>query len=179
MYISGKQLQRRWKSLRECFRRELKLQQGSSGDGATKKRKYIYFDQLLFLTSTLTDRDTSFNYVAAQYEQDEEHEEGYTSSNSASADVPKRSNEQRKSKEYPQKNYEEDLINILIEKTKEDCDEDKAFLMSLLPKFRKFNDEQRFEAQMEIMKVMRRVQLMSTQGPSTSDHGDVPATSTF
>lgn len=51
--------------------------------------------------------------------------------------------------------------------------------MSLLPKFKKFNDEQRFEAQIEIMKVMRRVQIMPTQIPSTAYHGNVPSTSNF
>ena len=95
------------------------------------------------------------------------------------ADIPERPHKQRKAKGYPKKGYEEELIVILKEKSKEDCDEDKAFLMSLLPKFKKFNDEQRFEAQMEIMKVMRKVQLMPAQGPSTSYHGNVPSTSNF
>lgn len=51
--------------------------------------------------------------------------------------------------------------------------------MSLLPKFKKFTDEQRFEAQIEIMNVMRRVQMMPTQIPSTAYHGNVPSTSNF
>lgn len=51
--------------------------------------------------------------------------------------------------------------------------------MSLLPSFKKFNDDQRFEAQIEILKVMRRVQQMSTQAPPNVYHGTMPFTHTF
>jgi len=40
-----------------------------------------------------------------------------------------------------------------------DVDEDKCFLLSLLPSFRHFNDEQKFLARMEILKIMRHVKL--------------------
>jgi hypothetical protein len=40
-----------------------------------------------------------------------------------------------------------------------DVDEDKCFLLSLLPSFRQFNDEQKFVARMEILKIMRYVKL--------------------
>ena len=38
-------------------------------------------------------------------------------------------------------------------------DEDKCFLLSLLPSFRQFNDEQKFLARMEILKIMRHIKL--------------------
>ena len=38
-------------------------------------------------------------------------------------------------------------------------DEDKCFLLSLLPSFRQFNDEQKFMARLEILKIMRHVRL--------------------
>ena len=122
---------------------------------------------------------TTSNYSAAHDDQEEKHGEGDTLSNSTSADIPERPNKQRKTKKCPKKCFEEELIDVLKGKTKEDCDEDKIFLMSLLPKFKKFNDEQRFEAQMEIMKAMRRVHLMPAQDPSTSYHGNVPSTTNF
>jgi len=40
-----------------------------------------------------------------------------------------------------------------------DVDEDICFLLSLLPSFRHFNDEQKFVARMEIQKIMRHVKL--------------------
>jgi len=40
-----------------------------------------------------------------------------------------------------------------------DVDEDKCFLLSLLLYFRQFNDEQKFLARSEILKIMRHVKL--------------------
>ncbi|XP_066978156.1 uncharacterized protein [Macrobrachium rosenbergii] len=51
--------------------------------------------------------------------------------------------------------------------------------MSLLPKFKKFNDDQRFEANLEILKIMRRVQQKSTQGPPNEYHGTIPPAHAF
>ncbi|XP_052745835.1 uncharacterized protein LOC128199634 [Bicyclus anynana] len=46
----GKEIQTKWNSLRSCFRRELSAQKNiPSGSERKKKRKYIYFDSLLFL----------------------------------------------------------------------------------------------------------------------------------
>ena len=157
----------------------MKLKKDRLEDGGTNKRKYIYFDQLSFLETTFNEREATSNYSAAQEDQDEEHEECNAPSNSMNPDIPERPSKKRKTKECPKKGYEEELIDILKEKAKEDCDEDKAFLMSLLPKFKKFNDKQRFEAQMELMKVMRRVQKMPAQGPFTPYHSNVPSTSNF
>jgi hypothetical protein len=40
-----------------------------------------------------------------------------------------------------------------------DIDKDKCFLLSLLQSFRQFNDEQKFLARMDILKIMRHVKL--------------------
>jgi hypothetical protein len=77
--------------------------------------------------------------------------------------------------------YDESLLQILREKKKEDIDEDRCFLLSLLPSFRQFNDEQKFLAPMEILKIMRHIKLsqnMHTYSsyslPSFSDASNVP-----
>lgn len=45
--------------MRTCFRRELSKQKhGKSGQATTKLRKYVFFDQLLFLLPTMEDRPT-------------------------------------------------------------------------------------------------------------------------
>ena len=157
-FVTGQLVQKRWKSLRECFRREFKSQKGKSGDGATSKRKYIYFDQLLFLASTFNERETTSNYSVSENNEDNDHSECDIPTSGAE-NICQRPEKQRKTTDRPKKSYEEQLIDVLKSKANEDVDEDKAFLMSLLPKLGKFNEEQRFEAQMEIMKVIRNVQL--------------------
>ncbi|XP_044751845.1 uncharacterized protein LOC123311811 [Coccinella septempunctata] len=54
----GNKIQNRWRNLKTCFRRELNKQKGSSGQAASKRKKYVYFDQLLFLLPTMEDRAT-------------------------------------------------------------------------------------------------------------------------
>ena len=49
--------------MKDCFRREIHLQkQRKSGKSGTKRRKYMYFGQMLFLISQTQDRATSSNY---------------------------------------------------------------------------------------------------------------------
>ena len=58
-----KQVQRRWKNMRDCLRRELHLQkQTKSGDPGTKRWKYMHFEQMLFLIPLTQDCATSSNY---------------------------------------------------------------------------------------------------------------------
>lgn len=131
------------------------------------------------LHQLLTSEKTTGNYSALEgNDKEEEREQGDTPSNSANVNNAQRPHKPRKIQGASNNRYEEELLEILRGKTKENCDEDTAFVMSLIPKFKKFNDEQRFEAQIEIMKVMRRVQMMTTQIPSTAYHGNTPSTST-
>ena len=83
--------------------------------------------------------------------------------NFSTVDEAERISSSSKKRKTSENEYEEDPLEMSQQKTKENYEEDKAFVLSLLPKFRRFNDEQRFEAQIEIMKVMRRVQIMPTQ----------------
>ena len=53
--------------------------------------------------------------------------------------------------------YEESLLEIIKEKSRDDIDEDKSFLISLVPSFKKLNDEQKFEAKVEFLNVTRRI----------------------
>jgi len=52
------EVQKKWNSLRNCFARELRLQKETkSGQGAKKRRKYIYFEKLLFLLPSVENRE--------------------------------------------------------------------------------------------------------------------------
>jgi len=48
-------------------------------------------------------------------------------------------------------------LEIIKEKSRDDIDEDRSFLMSLVPSFKKLNDEQKFVAKVEFLNVMRRI----------------------
>lgn len=77
-----------------------------------------------------------------------------------------------KRKKVPQKSYEESLLHILKQKRDEDreIDEDKYFLLSLLPSFKKMNEDQKFFVRTEFLNVMRRVRFSGNNYPIQSGH---------
>jgi len=90
-----------------CFKRELDSQRNAtSGEGSRKRRKYLYFDQLLFLLPHTEDRETQSNLNTLNDE-----EESY--------------NSQEEEKERPRNilkkkqteiSYDESLLQILRQK---------------------------------------------------------------
>jgi 5'-3' exonuclease len=109
-----------------------------SGEGRRKRRKYLNFDQLLFLLPHVEDRTTHSNLRTPSNENEEDED----TSREEEKEVPRIVRQRKRTK----MSYEESLLQILREKKKEDTDidEDRCFLLSLLPSFRQFNDEQNF-----------------------------------
>jgi len=64
---------KKWANLRTCFRRELNAQKNTkSGQAATKRRKYVYFEKLLFLLSCVENRRTEGNLEPNDSHEDED-----------------------------------------------------------------------------------------------------------
>jgi hypothetical protein len=63
----------------------------------------------------------------------------------------------RQQKKRSKTTYEESLLEIIKEKSRDDIDKDKCYLISLVPSFKKLNDEQKFIAKVEFLNVMRRI----------------------
>jgi hypothetical protein len=126
----------------------------ASGQGATKRRKDIYFNQLLFLLPTMQGRSPSVNFTppptANEGDQEvmTEHEVG---------EVPNAKAATYRQQKRPKRTYEKSLLKIIKEKNRDDIDEDKSFLMSLVPAFKNLDGEQKFMAKVEFLNVMRRI----------------------
>ena len=61
-------------------------------------------------------------------------------------------------------------MEIIKERSGDDIDEDKSFLMSLVPSFKKLNDEQKFVAKVEFLNVMRSITFCQTPYNVSSPH---------
>lgn len=147
--------------MRTCFKREYDAQKNEpSGSAAKKRRKYLYFDQLLFLRESVEYRNT-YNNLEHNLSESEDIEEP----SSAIAGTTRPSSKSISRKISTNRSYEESLLQLLREKKDEekDIDDDKYFLLSLLPAFKKFSDDQKFYARTEILHVMRRVQQSGSQ----------------
>lgn len=138
--VAEKHFQKRCKSLKDSFRRELQLLKVKSDDEAPRKRKYIYFDQLSFLSDTMIQRDISCNYSAPLNNEDvayqlEMLDNSVTSRTSLMSRRPK----------AKMKNSEEQVLDASNRQGEKQTDEDKLFPVSLIPKFKKLGDEQKLE----------------------------------
>lgn len=63
-HITGKDTQKRWLNLRNCFARELRLQRDTNSGQSYKKRRIyvdIHFERLMFLLPTIDLRETISN----------------------------------------------------------------------------------------------------------------------
>ena len=70
--------------------------------------------------------------------------------------------QQRESDTSRKINYKQQLLDILKEKSKH-IDEDKTFLLSLVPGFKKLNDDQKYWAKMKMLGIMRKAKNMVFQ----------------
>lgn len=64
-----------------------------------------------------------------------------------------------------QPTYEETLLEILRESRSDENDEDKLFLMSLLPSFKKLTADQKFNVRIEFLQTLQRVSFSNDTGP--------------
>lgn len=158
-FFSGKEIQQRWTNLRTCFQRELKEQKkGISGQAAKKKRKYVYFDQLLFLVPVCEERETGSNLEPPESCQAEEDPDTYSTCAEQTFRPPPvpLSNPRNERAKKSSKSYEQALLDILKEKAEkaEEIDEDKNFALSIVPALKRMPLDMKMEAKMEIMRVL-------------------------
>ncbi|XP_023706828.1 uncharacterized protein LOC111864070 [Cryptotermes secundus] len=148
----GAIIQKRWSNLRTCFSRELKSQkQTKSGQGAVTRRKYIYFDRLLFLIPDIEQRRTESNVGPR-----EDETENISDCDIADEGTPRHpmlsSLPAKKRRLKKNETYEEQLLQILKEKTTATfVDEDTSFALSLVPTLRFLPEANKLQARTEIL----------------------------
>ncbi|XP_069670666.1 uncharacterized protein [Periplaneta americana] len=161
-----KEVQKRWKNLRDCFARELANQRKTvPGQSAKKRRKYLHFDSLSFLLPSGEARPSS-SKITPSKKSNQEIEKHYTP--------------QRTRKTSPTQTSQETsfLRNILQSKQREEIDEDKSFALMLVPMLKRLNDEQKHYARIGILNVMRNAKnIQPTSGIQRAHHGISPAPS--
>ncbi|XP_049762300.1 uncharacterized protein LOC126088181 [Schistocerca cancellata] len=150
-------VQRRWKNLRTCFARELSEQKSvKSGQPAGKRRKYKFYDQLLFLLPTVEVCETSGNAEPlVSNEKPEETEDVRRPPIVRSPHTSSNPNNKKK------KSYEETLLDILREKKETASLMDYPtthFALSLVPMVKAVSTHRIIDAQIEILQVIIRFQ---------------------
>lgn len=145
-------IQRRWKSLRDCFRRELlRIKKMKSGSGQECRRKeYIYFKQLSFLTP-----------ICETKSQEEQTSEGPAEEkNEPESQLPDRLVHPKKKKRKTAGSEEQVLLQTLAKnikkKTNAQDDPDKHFLLGILPHFKSLPENAKLEVKAEFINILKR-----------------------
>lgn len=159
-------MQRKWKSFRDSFRRELaNKKKTKSGAGAqTGRKEYIYFQQLMFLLPICeTKPEELLSESTSQENPDAESVIATDDTTSRpSSTRPKRiktvplSEEQRLFQRLDQ-----NIAQRMSEK-KNDDDPDRHFLLSLLPHFKSLPDNMKLDVQMEFFTTIQKYKKAAT-----------------
>lgn len=154
-FVTGAEIQKKWFNLRTCFARELKAQKTKSGQAASKRRKYIYFDKLLFLMPLMQSRPTEGNVESPETDDDSFND--CASQQSAETARRARTSNARRSTPTDNSTNVTNFQNSLLALLKDDIDEDKNFALSLVPTLRSLTDDEKFEAKIDILNIFKNI----------------------
>nr|XP_014276018.1 uncharacterized protein LOC106680663 [Halyomorpha halys] len=155
-------LHRKWKNLRQCFRRELdKRKNDKSRPGRNGKSAYVYYDLLSFLVPVMGSKSHS----RAVSNVDEEDDETAIQSEDNRDSIPQLQSQPSyfipKKRKHDNEQIAE-LYGVMKQNLSErntahnDEDDDKHFLLSLLKPMRCISPHLKFSLRTEIMQVVGR-----------------------
>ncbi|XP_077283229.1 uncharacterized protein LOC143909198 [Arctopsyche grandis] len=136
----GKFMMSKWKSLKDCFNRELREQKKhKSGDSAKNRKQYEYFERLLFLLPNTEKRERP-----------------------SKISEPQSVNENRNTHGTKRKNsFEENLLTILKNKKtnadEDDCD--RLFLLSFLSDMKRLPIRSKHAVKLQFLQAMNQATL--------------------
>lgn len=149
--FTGVVLHKKWKHIRDNFTRDLQLRKGKSGDGASRKAPYMYAQQLEFLRDTVEPKQTT---NSLQPPDEEQLNDDGPSTSTISTPVQTGIGKKRL---HP---VEERIIHSLdrIDKranTQPD-DDNRHFLLSLLPTLASLPKRMNSNCRLAVMQVLNK-----------------------
>lgn len=139
--------------MRTCFRREFNAQKNiKPGQSVSKRRKYIYYKELLFLLPCMENRPTE-GYL----EEDDSHEnkEGDDESGPSTSTLIR---QQKKRTNVPkQTDLDEALLKKLKSNKTNTVDEDTNFALSLVPSLQNLTAEEKLDAKIGILNIFKQI----------------------
>lgn len=121
---------KKWRNLRDTFKRQLLVEKKIREGHNIKRKEYVYFKQMSFLLPHMVDEEARERVEARASEFARRARHGARRRAHTSAEPPA---------------------------PIEHIDEDKHFLLSLLPSFKRMNEDEKLTAKMEILKVIKDV----------------------
>lgn len=155
--VAGREIQKKWKALKDAYFRSLRTQTVKSGSGASKKRPYPFQQQMSFLQPVTVNRQTSGNMIVEEDDVSAIDIENDQQSEDHVPPVFKKPKSKTK-----KETFETQLLEILkSEQTanqssgSSEDDDNKMFLLSLLPKMRLLSEDASFEFRIKVMQCLQ------------------------
>nr|XP_022908729.1 uncharacterized protein LOC111420051 [Onthophagus taurus] len=159
---SGQNVQQKWLNLRTCFCRELKAQKDvKSGQSASKRRKYIYFEKLMFLLLTIEQRPTESNIPQEETAEVEDHNLDEILIDTSIRTPTSSTKKKRRIQDGDTGNsaVEQEILKAVQQET----DEDTHFALSLVSQLRSLSEDEKFEAKIDILKIFQQMKRRRSQ----------------
>ncbi|XP_011868102.1 PREDICTED: uncharacterized protein LOC105562142 [Vollenhovia emeryi] len=178
--VEEKNLRGKWRNIRDYFMKELKLQKSHKGSGPAgrKRKKYMYFDRLLFLMPTVENKRGSATFNPCKSEESEGEMDNpvieeydplahggasitgsreYLQAGTPSYKVcPRYSKQLCETSFTPFDNEIHDILSSHSSQrvTLDEDDYDKMFLLSLLPIIRQVPEEKKLDVRIQMQQVL-------------------------
>ncbi|PNF13628.1 hypothetical protein B7P43_G17392 [Cryptotermes secundus] len=159
----------RWKSSRDSYMKAKgKVKVLKSGSAPCKAIRYIYYEQMQFLDK-IQQRSTISNFEQAAEDEDisevfhnsETNEDDIRDDDSDAQDAARRkfteSVKNREKKKQKLDDFGENLLALLKSSKETEEDADRAFLLSLLPHVRGFDEDQKLDFQSGVLQLITKI----------------------
>ncbi|KAF5276412.1 hypothetical protein FQR65_LT16334 [Abscondita terminalis] len=152
----GKSIVKKWNNIRDLYRKYVKtIKSIKSGDGATKRKKYIYFDQLRFLDNGLEERQVEDTLPGEPEEQAQEQ-----TREKENVNIQSQQNENSIPKKQDN-NFQQDHPQV-------------SFLKGILPMIADFSCNENIEFQMSILQCVRDIKSRRLQQVNSLQYTQQP-----
>lgn len=148
---------KKWRNLRDTFKRQIETEKKIREGQDIKKKTYVFFKHMLYLLPHMSTSGDAASDPAVEPKLDEYFKRSTKRSSSNKQQDRKVKREKRLEKHMP-------INSVIIPEMPsrsadiEDLiDEDKHFLMSLVPSFKRMSDDEKLEAKVKILKVIKGI----------------------
>ncbi|KAM9296558.1 uncharacterized protein PAF06_017462 [Gastrophryne carolinensis] len=171
----AKEVQTRWRSLKDCFRRELHLQkkEARSGSSPAKRKRYMFYDQLTFLEPTLMHRSSSGKASDTPESPKSDGSDSEPPQSPLPERIPQASEAPRPKKSKGGAgglgDFESQIIDMVecLKKRRDiEADEDYNFVQSLVPYLKKVPEHKKIDLQIDMLRLVKRYVQPGTRHPA-------------
>ncbi|CAL7936698.1 unnamed protein product [Xylocopa violacea] len=172
--VEEKSLRGKWRNIRDYFMKELKLQKSQKlGPAGRKRKKYMYFDQLMFLMPMVENKrnagNTSGNFKLEESEGEPDNpviEEYDVPLTHAAPSITTTGASYKMCPRYPKQlcetslaSFDNEIHDILSSNSSQrvaydEDDYDKMFLLSLVPILRQVPEEKKLDVRIQIQQIL-------------------------